>query len=88
MNIRDFNPMNDRIGLEGLIAYGVDPMLHFAELLRETFDEDYDPDCDAATRAMTARRLFFVDEMTQRMKDMADCIRRVEAERWKNDEKN
>ena len=38
MNIRDLNPMHDRIGLEGLVAYGVDPMLHFAELLRvDTF---------------------------------------------------
>lgn len=75
MNIRDLK-LNDRAGLEEFLTHGVEPLLHFSDLLRLDLEEDFQPG-----DTVTERRLFFVEEIEQRLKDMADCIRRVEAER-------
>ena len=75
MNIRDLQFKNDQTDLEELVIHGVEPLLHFSDLLREDLEGDYQPG-----DTVMKRRLFFVEEMIQRLKDMRDCLLRFEAE--------
>lgn len=54
MNIRDLKSMHERTGLEELVIHGVDPLLHFSDLLREDLEEDW-----THGDTVTERRLFF-----------------------------